>query len=451
METLLQELMSRRLPDGSPLPSVRCLAREFDRSPQTLQKALRILKERGEICSVPRKGCYWGASPKTHVHPDGPIDRMAIARERLLADLRCGAYHPHLELPPRRSLAQLYGVTASRIGQILEGIVAMGILERRGRSHVMSEPGSIQGHSSVLLVSRCDALGRLQFDSERETDFMKSVHREGRERNLRIVVAGWHEASDGGGRFLDQQGSEINPETLPGVLLGTIASTWLVHEPERLLDRLWRLRQPISVWWEHPKDRFPPPNARRPSTVGFNLSFGPAPGLTVGRHLRSHGFRDIAYLSPFHASEWSQMRLRGLLEGLQDGDASVEAFTNGRFESAWHYRQSAGSDQAGAAMIRQALREMLENPRLRHIPCWVAVNDHVTWLVLEELRERGWPRPYIVSFDNSSVCDTYQIDAFEFHTEGMVRQMIYHLLHPKARLFLGGGLHEMVGRLVLRN
>jgi DNA-binding LacI/PurR family transcriptional regulator len=185
--------------------------------------------------------------------------------------------------------------------------------------------------------------------------------------------------------------------------------------------------------------------------VGFNLSFGPAPGLTVGRHLRALGHRDIAFLSPFHASEWSQMRLQGILEGLEDGDASVEAFTNERFESAWHYRQSADSDATGSAMIRQVLREMLENSRLRHIPCWVAVNDHVAWLVLEELRERGWPRPYIVSFDNSSVCDTYQIDAFEFHTEGMVRQMIYHLLHPKARLFLGGGLHEMVGRLVLRN
>jgi hypothetical protein len=80
----------------------------------------------------------------------------------------------------------------------------------------------------------------------------------------------------------------------------------------------------------------------------------------------------------------------------------------------------------------------------------VVVNDHVAWLVLEELRERGWPRPYILSFDNSSVCDTYQIDAFEFHTEGMARQMIYHLLHPGAHLFRDGGLHEMVGRLVLR-
>jgi DNA-binding transcriptional regulator YhcF (GntR family) len=450
MEALLQELMRHRLPDGSPLPPVRTLARAFDRSPQTLQKAIAILKERGEICSVPRKGCYWGASPQAPLYPDGPIDRVAKARERLLADLRCGAYHPHRQLPPHRSLAQIYGVSPSRIGQILDGIVATGILERRGRALVLSQARSIQSHSSVLLVSRCDAHGRLQFDSERETDFMKSVHREGRERSLSIVVAGWHEAKEGG-RFLDQQGNEIRPETLPGVLLGTIASTWLVHEPRLLLERLWRLRQPISVWWEHPKGRFPPPNARRPSTVGFNLSFGPAPGLTVGRHLRALGHRDIAYLSPFHASEWSQMRLRGLLEGLKDGDASVEAFTNERFESAWHYRQSTDSDAMGAAMIRQVLREMLENPRLRQIPCWVAVNDHVAWIVLEELRERGWPRPYIVSFDNSSVCDTYQIDAFEFHTEGMVRQMIYHLLHPKARLFLGGGLHEMVGRLVLRN
>jgi len=451
MELLAQELLRHRGPEGSPLAPVRTLAQQLDRSPQTVQKALRLLKAQGEIHSLPRKGCYWGAAPKAPALPTArPIDPVAKAHERLLSDLRCGAYHPHRELPPHQSLAQIYGISPRRIGQLLDDFVETGILERRGRFHALAQPTIPPSHGTLLLVSRCDAHGKLLFDTERETDFMKSVHREGRERNLRLVVAGWHE-EDAGGRFLDQEGQELRLEQLPGVLFGTIASTWLVQEPMRLLERLWRLHRPVSVWWEHPRDRFPGPRAHRPSTVGFNLSFGPAPGVTVGRHLRALGHRDIAFLSPFHASEWSQMRLTGLLEGLTDGDATVEAFTDARYESAWHYRQAVGSDRAGEAMIRRLLEAMVETPRARAIPCWVAVNDHVACIVLETLRNRGWPRPYLVSFDNSSLCDAFQIDAFEFHTEGMVRQMIYHLLHPDAHLFRHGGLHEMVGRMALRN
>jgi len=451
MDDLLRELLRHRAADGAGLPSVRSLAQQFDRSPQTIQKALGVLKERGEIHSLPRKGCYWGSTPKPPVSLVArPVDPVAKARERLLADLRCGAYHPHRELPPHKSLAPLYGVSPKRIGQILEGFVETGILERRGRFHALAQPAVAVSHGTVLLVSRCDAHGKLLLDTERETDFMKSVHREGRERNLRIVVAGWHEAHDGG-RFLDQQGRELRPEAVPGALLGTIVSTWLVQEPKRLVERLWRLRKPVSVWWEHPREGFPKSKSVRPSTVGFNLSFGPAPGVTVGRHLRALGHRDIAFLSPFHASEWSRMRLTGIVEGLKDGDASVTAFLDDRFESAWHCRQAVGGVRAGEAMIRQILRSMAEKAVAAKIPCWVAVNDHVAWIVLEELRQRGLPRPYLVSFDNSSQCDAYQIDAFEFHTEGMVRQMIYHLLHPSGHLFRDGGLREMVGRLVLRS
>ncbi|MEN9309345.1 MAG: hypothetical protein RL173_3277 [Fibrobacterota bacterium] len=450
MESMIQELLRHRGPDGSALPSVRGMARQFDRSPQTLQKALKILKARGEIHSLPRKGCYWGAIPKAPAAADRRVDLVAKARERLLSDLRCGAYHPHRELPAQQSLSQIYGVSPSRIGQILDGFVETGILERRGRFHAPAQPISPPRHGTVLLVSRCDSHGKLLLDTERETDFMKSVHREGRERNLRIVVAGWLEGANGGS-LLDQQGREFRPETMPGILLGTIASTWLVLEPNRLFERLWRLRRPISVWWEHPMDIFPAPSAHRPSTVGFNLSFGPAPGITVGRHLRALGHRDIAFFSPFHASEWSRMRLTGIVEGLKDGDATLQTFLDERYESAWHFRQAAGHDRTGEVAIRRILRTMVDGALARHIPCWVVVNDHVATIVLEELRQRGASRPYLVSFDNSSLCDAHQIDAFEFHTEGMVRQMIYHLLHPNAHLFRNGGLHEMVGRMALRN
>jgi len=154
MESMIQELLRHRGPDGSALPSVRGMARQFDRSPQTIQKALKILKARGDIHSLPRKGCYWGAIPKAPAAADRRVDLVAKARERLLSDLRCGAYHPHRELPAQQSLSQIYGVSPSRIGQILDGFVETGILERRGRFHAPAQPISPPRHGTVLLAER---------------------------------------------------------------------------------------------------------------------------------------------------------------------------------------------------------------------------------------------------------------------------------------------------------
>lgn len=210
------------------------------------------------------------------------------------------------------------------------------------------------------------------------------------------------------------------------------------------------LRVPISVWWEHPPREFPRGGSSRAPVLGFNISFGPSSGVVVGRHLRARGVGPIAFISPFHGGDWSQARLDGLREGLRGSDLEIAPFLDETRSSAWEHHQAEGGVTAGEEKIRAILAGFLDRMDLERHPVWVAVNDHTAVLLLDLLRERARPRPYIVSFDNSSISDAHQIDSFEFHTEGMVRQMLYHVLHPKARLFRNGGLHEMVGRLVLR-
>ena len=375
---------------------------------------------------------------------------MGTVRERFLSDLRCGAYHPYRELPSQQALSQIYGIAPRRMSILLEELVESGIVVRRGRRHALAAAHPAATRSTVLVVSRCDGTGKLLFDSERETEFIKSIQREGRRQDLRIVIAGWHEEPHRES-FLDQRGLELRPEILPGILLGTIASTWLVREPRRLLKRLWELKVPVSAWWEHPRDLFPRRGSGHPSTVGFNLSFGSSPGIAVGHHLRQLGYREIAFISPFHASEWSRLRLEGLREALAGSTASISTFVDTEHANAWEFHQETGSIDKGERRIGTILGGFLDRPDLLRHTAWVAVNDHTALKLLELLRERNLPRPYVVSFDNSSICDAFQIDSFEFHTEGMVRQMLYHLLHPGAKLFREGGLHEMVGRMVDRN
>lgn len=450
--TMLLDVCSRlrtaRQPDGTALPSVRAMARHFGCAPLTVHRALVVLREEGLLRTIPRKGAFWGAKVPVRESLPPRIDRQAAVRERLLSDLKAGAFHPHRDLPSRSALAPIYGVGPERIGAVLSGLADEGALVRRGRSYVLPPPPRKADQGTVLLVTRCDRDGTLLLETERQTDFVKSVQREGRELGLRIVVAGWHE-DERGSVFLDQDGREFDPRKSRGLLLGCLVSTWLVREPRALLSRLRGLRVPVSAWWEHPREDFPRGVQGR-DLVGFDISFGPSSGIAIGRHLRSKGDGPVAFVSPFHASSWSLARWAGLLEGLRGSGIALEAFVHSGAGSAHEIHAREGSVESGERALGAVLESLLEDLLpLRH-NTWVVVNDHATSLLLARLRARGAARPRIVSFDNSSASDALQFDSFEFHTEGMVRQMFYHVLHPRSPLFHGGGLHEMVGRLVLR-
>lgn len=441
---------------GIPLPSIRALAKHFGAAPLTVHRALRRLQAAGHVHALPRKGFYWGARPAAVTGLPARIDKLDEARSRLVTDLRCGVFHPHRELPPRAALAPIYGLGAARLGRLLAELADQGLLERRGRGFALPPPPHRVVQGTVLVIMRCNPSGMLLLDTERQTDFVKSVHREGRERGLRIVILGWHQGDDGterrngGGLFLDQNGKAVDPAALPGLLLGCLASTWLVKDPAGLLLHLRRFGAPISVWWEHSPEAFPRLAGPGPKVLGFDISFGKSSGIAVGRHLRARGEGPVAFISPFHGGIWSRARLAGIREALRGSGLALEAYVDEAKGSAWDYHQAEGGVARGELRIRALLRSLLKGLDPARCPVWVLVNDHTAVIVLELLRRMGKERPRLVSFDSSTVSDTYQFDSFEFHTEGMVRQMLYHVLHPDAPLFKGGGLHEMVGRLVLR-
>lgn len=434
--------------DGQALPSVRQLAAHHGVTPRTMHRLLRALAAEGRLHAIDRKGFFWGSAP-LEVPPMAHPSRVGIeeVRERLLEDLRRGVFHPHKPLPEARSLAELHGIGARRMTQLISKLVEEGWLVRRGRGIHTTPVALPSSRANLVVVSRCDATGKLLLDSERETDFLKSIRTQARESGLEPSFAGWFE--DGTtGHLLDSQGAalRLEPSRLP--LLGVIASTWLVQDPQGFLRHLRAAKVPVSVWWEHPATTFP--SVRSGSMVGFNLSFGASAGLEAGRHLRSVASGPIAFVSPFHAAEWSRARLGGLRRALEGTQIDLTAHVDSTWESAWHLRQASRDPSEGEARLREILARLLDNTDLASHPDWVVVNDHVAVHLIELLRQRGLPRPRIVSFDNTSASESYQFDSFEFHTDGMVRQMLQQILHPKAKLFQDGGLHEMMGRLVVR-
>lgn len=440
-EHIENSLRNRRRDHGA-LPSVRELSLEFGASPQTVHKALRRLAAEGVVHAMARKGHFWGAqeSLSRPSPPEPPEERF---RNRFHSDLRQGAYHPWKELPGRTALSQVYGVGVRCAGRVLEELTAQGILQRRGRAFFPAPAAPHRATStSVLAVVRCDERGELLLETEREIDFLKAVRRELSERGLGLRVLGY--CSGVAGRLLERDGTEFEAARAREPLLGVIASTWLVPDPAGMLDRLARLRLPLSVWWEHSAADFP--HRRFPAGLaGFNLSFGESAGTAVARHLAAGGCRDVAYLSPFHLNDWSPARLRGLRAHLEACGGTVREFVDVRWSSPWELLR-----QGGTRRLELVLRGFLDDPRLAGIPTWVMANDQAAAAMHRLLRDRTAPGPRLVGFDNTSDSERLGFDSFEFHTEGMVRLMLHHLERPGAGIFAKPGLQEMIGRLVAR-
>jgi len=365
---------------------------------------------------------------------------------RFLADLHHGVHHPWKELPARKALAQIYGVGATRVGRLLVGLAEQGILERHGRGYFLAPPPRMAPSTSVLVVVRCDARGELLLETEREIDFLKSVRREFSEQGLGLVRLGWCEEL---GHFLDSAGREIDPAQVPGALLGVMVSTWLVLEPRDLLHRLVRLKLPLSVWWEHAAEEFPHLRPRS-GLAGFNLSFGESAGTAVGRHLASQGLLDVAFVSPYHANDWSRLRLKGLRTALEAHGGRVTEFVETRHYSPWHLQEIGGGEAGMHRLLDGTLAGILEDPQLRALPAWVMVNDLAAVRMQGLLRGQPDLSPRLIGFDNSSDSERLGFDSFEFHTDGMVRQMLHHLAHPGAAFFAGDPVREMMGRMVVR-
>jgi len=441
-----QRIRGRRRERG-PLPSVREIAMEFGASPRTVHTVLRRLSQEGIVHAIERKGFFWGVAESLADRPvpETAEDRFAV---RFLADLRQGVYHPWKALPPRKALAQIYGIGIRSVGRALEGFAQRGVLELRGRDAFPSSPTRHSPNTSVLVVVRCDPKGAFLLDTEREIDFLKSVRRELAEQELGMIRIGYSEQD--GGRFLDQGGREIDPSRLRGALLGAIVSTWLVIDPLQLLGRLEPLKIPLSVWWEHAADAFPRKRFRA-GLAGFNLSFGESAGTAVGRHLVAHDLLDVAFLSPYHGNDWSPARLLGLKASLHASGGTVREFVASEFHSPWDLQRRSGSTKGMHLLLDRILLDFLRNREILSCPTWVMVNDLATTAMHRLLRERADLEPHLISFDNSSDSERLGFDSFEFHTDGMVRQMLHHLANPKANLFADAPIHEMIGRLVVRS
>jgi len=467
LQTLLKSTPKPK--DHQALPSVRAIALAMKVAPLTVQRALRELVRQKRVYARPRKGYYWGAEPQSIIlsKPD-PLLRQSLT-ESLRHDWQSGLLDPFAPLPSLKSLSARYHVNPRTLRHALEQLAEQNILQRQGRGFAFTSQPKISNSNGVLVLAiRCKLSGELLMESERELEFLRRVFQETASHGLSLRIVGvWEHENHF--QFMDRHGSPFLWPNRPEVLLGILVSTWLIHNGAQLLEHLSHKQVPLSVWWEHPHSYMPKRRKAFQRMAIFNLAFGEAPGQIVGEFVLGQGIRQVAYLSPFHHSEWSQTRCSGLRKTLARSVATplIEWGDAAEF-SPWSFQQKAwkqiqqkekniSSEDHRVLTLRDKLIRLTIHQLLQtaSLPSgnWalVCANDSVADVARSWFLEHApVAMPLLVSFDNTSLSYLHQFASFAFNTEAMVREMIFHVLHPNSRLFAGQRLLHLTGQVVAK-
>jgi DNA-binding LacI/PurR family transcriptional regulator len=178
-------------------------------------------------------------------------------------------------------------------------------------------------------------------------------------------------------------------------------------------------------------------------------------------------------VSPFHASPWSQNRLKGLKKAVaaQCGASVIPMVLTDAINDYVYMSKVLAKSDVEECFIATALEHDMPyflTPRImsikyEHDILWrdslifsdikplvdkvvseqkitalVCVNDLLSGLVNEYWNHQGLPKEQrlaLIGFDNSFTSIAQQISSYEFNTRGEIQNMINHLRYPETSLY----------------
>jgi DNA-binding LacI/PurR family transcriptional regulator/DNA-binding transcriptional regulator YhcF (GntR family) len=436
--------LRERLPEFPPgrLPSVRSLAARFGAGTRTVQEGLELLKREGLIESRSRSG-YWRAGQLPDLEPPEARQGSHDFAARLAEEIRTGKHPWDVPLPSSKEQARIWGCHPQTAAKVFGVLCAQGLLQRRGRQHVPVRPKTarrVEG-PTILCLGAPAADGGIRIDTDRELDFWRDLGSLAAEAGLSLQREPW------------RPGMAISSKRVVGV----VASAWHHHDPLALCRDLERIRLPVCVWIEEHtiQSKF-----RRSSRLRFHeQGYSAEIGSHLARHLFDLGHQHLAYISPWHSSQWSRNRLRGIQEeaARRGGKVSVRVLEG---ESDWDHLAPAREDAAlNAKFPRELLEELVEgdasllhegsilelawNRILRDtIPllegaladgatAWIGANDRCALQIHGWLASRGIRVPQDISlagFDDTAGALRADLTSFRFASADMARAMIRQIL-----------------------
>jgi hypothetical protein len=390
--------------------------------------------------------------------------------KRLLSEIEAGRWKPGEQLPGSAWLCEHLGVTAPTLRKAVLPLVTEGWLDALARGwRVHRDPDRTRG-LRVALVRCCDEDGNMVGEAVREAFFRRALEQESARTGMRISI--WGISPQGvlfvGGKAYD---GEISAQ-----VDGLVLSLWRIERPETAFSRLSGIRIPLAIWDERPQGGAKPAFQR---CRWFTSGYSQTPGKTVSRHLLDQGHEGIAYISPFHGSQWSRHRLEGIAASMPR-NARLRSFTvdslddpsqrnpqpeevailmapllermdggfPGRVAALAESMEALLRDQAVLGEIDVLCAAALED---RTLTAWVAANDDIALLVSSWLASRGLEIGKdiaLAGFDNTLRSQEAGLTSYGFAEDELAVAMLAYVAEPKR--WRTGGTVGVEGILMVR-
>jgi len=453
----------------------------------TMWKAVRRLKQEGRLHGNYRISIDNKQADRARPAPL-PSPRIRL-EQRLTGDLLTGVIVRGGDLLSAKELTARYATSFQTLRRVLHIVEGQGLIVPRGRHWSIHAPAASRPLSIVLIAYNQYSGDFLLPPLERE--FLRSCEMTFVNARVTLTVVALRRR-EGSLRMTDMQGTDLSALPAGEQVAGYI---YMLQSAEAFDGSIMKLliaaRKPVAVVDE--AGIFPSEEkARDMRRVRlFVPSAHQRPARDVAAYLLSKGHRHAAYVSPFHADAWSQVRyagLRSVFDKTGNGSSlslfaengsikedvpyvrSGEKLSNGkrlaRLTERWHAGVpvdfSGGSNKVkqelsdfflfhgvGAAVWR-LLDAAIREPR---ITAWIIANDEAAYAALRYCRNKRIAVPAriaVIGFDDLIESSEMRLTSYNFNFPAASAAVVHFVLHPESIYWQRRRIVEIEGKLVER-
>lgn len=462
--------------DLTKLPSVRSLAEMCHVSTVTVSRAMELLKKDGAVKSFWGRGCFPSNLHSTTENiKSAYIPKYKLIYKKIATDIINGRFKSNRPLPGINQFTALYGVSRPTICKVLELLISEKIIRRIGVKHHLYNT-TIKTRLRIAIIAFGLSQNEIKITSERERNFYRNISNAAILQNVDLQTICYNDYLDTP-RFYVPDGHDLYTYFKQTDICGVILSTYHMNNSAQCLRRIIGFGKPVSICIEdqHVLESMAQYSANSKGITFFDVSYSTIPGKDVGRYLLEKGHNEIAYISPFHKSSWSQNRLSGLMEifGNPGDSKKVHLFVLNEFERDYAFMEKIIENRSFEkdvsidkianrippfmkkrissinmeydSLLRDALIFSYCEPLIKKaasvpsITAWVCANDLIACMIMDYWDYHSvaeCKRPALIGFDNAF--DTFErgISTYEFNTGQETQSMLNHLLYPNSSLFL---------------
>jgi DNA-binding transcriptional regulator YhcF (GntR family) len=464
--------------ESAQLPPVRKLAQICGVSLVTANKGIAQLRNEGVIIS------RWGHGNFTPSHAPLTFDKAGQENDwheskfisivnSIKKDLSSGLYPLNEPMPQIKHLVNVYGVSYPTIRNVLNQLIKENILVRNGNKFFFKTMRSKLRLKIAIIAFGID-YNEVKIATERERNFYRqlSIAAAGHDVDLEIIC--YNDYLDTP-QFFVPDNQNLKTYLQKDIFCGIILSSYHMKNSAECLRHLSLVNKPVSVWIEdHSVLALVSKYSNKDNITFFDAGYSTQPGFQTAKFLYDKGHRTIAFISPFHASSWSQNRLQGIKSFFKtiNEPYTIHEFVLDEFISDYSFMESViESGQINQFLLiadldktlNTALHHRIANVKLdinsllrdnliynysyslfekalnqQGISAWVAVNDLTACMINDFWDFKKIPvkmRPALISFDNTFDSLEKGISSYDFNTSGDVNNMILHILYPNSALF----------------